>query len=1278
MFEHSGEVLFLVEAEDDGRFRFLAVNPTFAGVTGLPPSVVAGSLVNDVIPAASVELVLGYYRQALQTGRPATWIEESAYPTGTRTGHVIVVPVVDAASGRRFLAGSVRDLTGERRSEERARTTTAQLRAIFEHAGDAMLLTDDAGACLEANAAATTLFGYSREELLARNVSELVSAPEHARALRQQFLAQGRLAGECELLRKDGTMVMAEFSAITHISPGLHLTMGRDISARKQAEEAVRRSESRYRSVIEHGPVVFFATDAAGTFVVCEGKGLAAAGVEPQQIVGRSAFDTYGSLEVREPDGRMTTGAEALRRVMAGETVRGVTHLAGAYYDNTFIPAHGQDGTPDGMIGIAADITALVRTATTLHERSELFRAMIERGSDIISLHDADGTMRYQSPSITPILGYEPAELVGQPVLAFIHPEDREAAAAQAEAIRSRPGVHPPFETRFRHRDGSWRWFQCRGTNLLDDPTVRSVVFNSQDITARKAADRALRHSEEHFRTLIEKMSDVVTVIDADGVISYESPSVARVLGHQPSELVGRAAWDFVHPDDQPVLRQALAGGAVSNNLAYHYRFRHADGSWRILESVGRLVHESGAAVTAVIVSRDVTERTRAERDARLLQEVARELTEANDADTAIVATLRLVCEGQGWDFAEAWFPDSDGETLTQCPLWHGGPLFDKIRSAGTALHLRPGEGLPGEAWRRGAAVYSRDVSSDTLFARSAEARAIGLRTAVAVPGRAGDESHRILLVLHFAALEERVDDEQQNALLGVVTSQLGTAIQRKRTETAWRRTDRLLKTVVNGAPIIVFAIDGAGTFTMSEGRGLEVLALAPGEVVGRSAFEVGRDYPDVLRDLRRVLRGEAFVSYADVAGRTFQTWYSPVPAPDGGPPGAVGVSMDITERRQLEDQLRQAHKLESIGLLAGGIAHDFNNLLMVIIGYSELVLAAIDEGAPWRHELEQIEKAGQRASALTQQLLAFSRKQMLQPRSVDLNEVVRDVARMLQRLIGENIELCTELAPDLHRIRADPNQMEQVLMNLAVNARDAMAHGGRLVITTENVAEHAAAEAASVAGRAVRLSVSDTGVGMTEAVRKRVFEPFFTTKPVGKGTGMGLATVYGIVKQSGGEVAATSIEGEGTVLTITLPVEGAPEIAAADARDAAAPRGAERVLLVEDEVLVRQLAVRTLQSLGYEVAEAADGAEALQLYTASDRPFDLLITDVVMPHMSGPELVDRILTLNSRMKVLYISGYADDTVLRHGMLRHATHFLQKPFSAPVLARTVREALDTP
>ncbi|HEY0997690.1 MAG TPA: ATP-binding protein, partial [Gemmatimonadaceae bacterium] len=485
-----------------------------------------------------------------------------------------------------------------------------------------------------------------------------------------------------------------------------------------------------------------------------------------------------------------------------------------------------------------------------------------------------------------------------------------------------------------------------------------------------------------------------------------------------------------------------------------------------------------------------------------------------------------------------------------------------------------------------------------------------------------------------------------------------------------------LFDDVLATAPLGIAVFDTGPRYLQANEAFIAMAELEAGALAGRGP-EPGthRLDADLLPLLHQVLRdgipllNHRVVTHDGTHRRTCCTVsVFPVRGPDREVTGVACVAVDTSAQDDLELQLLQAQKMDAVGRLAGGIAHDFNNLLTVITSYASLALESLPPDTPLRADMQEIRAAADRATALTRQLLAFSRKQVMQPRVVHLNDLAHDMERMLQRLIGEDVELALDLAPDVGFVFADPGQLQQVLLNLAVNARDAMPGGGHLVIETANATlsrELSIGALGASAGEYVTLTVADTGAGMTPETQAHLFEPFFTTKPMGHGTGLGLATVYGVVKQSGGDIHVQSAPGEGTRVRIYLPRHHiADEGSDVSPHAAAVPRpGTETVLLLEDDGALRALAARILAGAGYRIIEAGDPEEALHRSAMHDGPVHLLLTDVVMPGLNGREVAERITASRPGTRVLYMSGYTDDEVMRRGIVAEDTRFLQKPFS---------------
>jgi two-component system, cell cycle sensor histidine kinase and response regulator CckA len=510
---------------------------------------------------------------------------------------------------------------------------------------------------------------------------------------------------------------------------------------------------------------------------------------------------------------------------------------------------------------------------------------------------------------------------------------------------------------------------------------------------------------------------------------------------------------------------------------------------------------------------------------------------------------------------------------------------------------------------------------------------------------------------------------------------------ERRRLTDELQANQHRFRTLVENSADGIALLERDGRFRYLTASAANLLGYAPADLVGRTADELV--LPEHVTDARQILRRSLETPGVPVSGEL------PCRHRDGSPRaielivvnhldtvevGAIVINYrDVTHRhraQQLEEELRQSQKIEALGRLAGGVAHDFNNLLGVILGASRL---AVTEGGDATRRLDQVQRAAEKAATLTHQLLAFSRKQVLMPQVLEVGSILRELDGMLERLVGEEIKLTTIVSPGLARVRADRSQLEQAIMNLVVNARDAMPDGGRLTVEAKNVdldADFVSRHAGSRGGQFLQLSVTDTGIGMDAETQRRVFEPFFTTKERGKGTGLGLATTYGIVKQSGGYIAVQSIPGGGSRFDIFLPrVEDAPTRSAEPVR-VKSNGGGETILLVEDDSMLRRVAAEILHASGYPVLEAANGEEALSLSRAHVGPLPLLVADIVMPGMSGRQLAERLLRERLETRVLYISGYTDDEILRHGIVEGTVDLLEKPFSPEALSTAVRRLLD--
>ncbi|MDY7041804.1 MAG: GAF domain-containing protein, partial [Chloroflexota bacterium] len=628
--------------------------------------------------------------------------------------------------------------------------------------------------------------------------------------------------------------------------------------------------------------------------------------------------------------------------------------------------------------------------------------------------------------------------------------------------------------------------------------------------------------------------------------------------------------------------------------------------------------------------------------------------------ETILDHTLRLVAADDAHIFLY------DGERLT-----FGTATWAGDRQQEPYSEPRP-QGLTHAVASSGERIVIPNVDEHPLFKGYPWGGAIA-----GLPLRVGE---RVVGVMNIAFEKPHTFTEDELRALGLLATQAAIAIENARLFEAAQRelaerkqAEEEIKRVAkfpgeNPNPVLRVAENGTLLYANEASR---PLLRAWGCQVHQALPDYWREF--TLNVLSSGVKEETEVEYDDL---TFSFTFAPMV--DAGYVNLYGL--DITERKLLEEQLRQAQKMEAVGRLAGGVAHDFNNLLTAIIGYSDLLQRGLNPYDPRRNDVLEIKKAADRAAGLVRQLLAFSRKQMLQPKVLDLNATIVNMKKMLHRLIREDIELLTILDPDLGSVKADPGQIEQVIVNLVINASDAMPQGGKLTVETMNVyldEEYDHPTVSVQPGPYAMIVVSDTGVGMDEDTQSHLFEPFFTTKEMGKGTGLGLATIYGIIKQSDGHIEVSSDLGQGTTFKVYLPaISEAVETAKQAAISDGPALGQETILLVEDEETVRDLARRVLLQRGYTVLEARHGKEALRICEEHEGPIDLLMTDVVMPEMNGRDLAEHLAPLYPEMKVLYVSGYTDNAIVHHGILESGVNLLPKPFTPSILARRVREVLD--
>ncbi|MBI1749384.1 MAG: PAS domain S-box protein [Acidobacteria bacterium] len=1132
---------------------------------------------------------------------------------------------------------------------ERSREQLGFQARILTNVSDAVISTDTNFHFTSWNPAAERIYGWKAEEILGRSLSEILQCryPDTVSSQVRQTLAEkGHITSEVVHTKKDGTTVFIETKGIAvrgeegQVTGYVHVN--RDITERKRAAEALHQSEAKFSKAFRTSPDAILLSDLESGMIFDVNDAFEKlSGFRREEVLGKRSID----LNLwPKPEQRATAVAELRRagrvRDFPFEFRTKTGELGAGVFSGEIIQL---DGKPC-MLTVVRDVTDARRAEEALRQSEARFSLLFRSSPDAIAVVEYDsGKYLDVNDGFLAMTGYRRAEVIGKTSMDFgLWAEASDRSRIREELMKD--GAIRNMLVQLRSRAGDVRDMLI-SAELIELEGVRCALAVARDVTTMSHAQQALRDSEEKFSTAFQSSPDAITINTlAEGRYVEVNDSFLRLSGFQRDEVIGRTGPElqiWMDPAERAAVLSKLREQGAVRNMEYTFRMK----SGELIDTVlsAEVIKLSGELHTLWVV-RDIREKKRAERALRESEERYRSIVETTSE----------------W----IWELDREGRHLYDNQAVESilGYRSEEIRGKDIGDLLHEGD---------------REEVARVLAQMMAEKR--GWRNWVS-RWRRRDGSYRYLESNAVPVLDEK----------GELTGYRGTerdVTERVMAEAALRASEERYRELFENANDIIYTHDLEGRFTSLNKAAELATGYLRDEVIGKNVSEIlTADTVEMALEMtmRKLARGgqttyEVAIAAKDGRRVTLEV-SSRLIYQDGRPLGIQGVGRDISERKLLEDQLRQAQKMEAVGRLAGGVAHDFNNLLMVIRGHGELALGRMLSSDPLRSSVEEMYQAADRAAGLTQQLLAFSRKQVLQPQVLDLNAIVTNMERLLRRLIGEHINLTTLCDPVLGQVQADPGQIEQVLMNLVVNARDAMADGGRLTIETHNVeldADFARQHPSVAPGRHVLLAVGDTGHGMNEETRARIFEPFFTTKELSKGTGLGLSMVYGIVKQSGGSIWVESSLGRGTTFKIFFPrVDKPVESGKADAKRRGPLPGTETVLLVEDEQAVRYLARDFLRALGYTVIEAGSGAEALRLSEAYHAEIHLLMTDVVMPGMSGRELATRLLQRRPATKVLYVSGYTDDAIGHHGVLSPGTAFLQKPFPMQALARKIREVLD--
>ncbi len=1259
-------------------------NPAFAAQTSYAADEVLGRSPGVLHGPGTDPATRAFIHESLRASRPVrAELLQYRKDRSEFWAEVEITPLFGPGGGVTHWVAVQRDVTERKKAEEALRESERRFRTVFDNSGVGMALVGLDGALIQVNPAICRMLGYQAEDLRAACAAGRARPPVSEREAR--LLAES-LAGERstftfeqEYYHSSGRSVWCIVTSVLLRSeagePLFFIRQFQDITERKLAADGLAARDAQLREAVrfadalfEHSPVAIQVYGPDGTSLRMNEAN--------RKLIGLPGAEAGELNAPTDPLMATQTSAADFRRAYAGEVIvrdarvgggddpegRPTTRRAELALNYVLYPLLGAGGEVEAVVSFRRDVTERVRAERARRQSEERFRAIFDQTYQAIALLAPDGTL-LEANETARLVGADPggvpAELVpGQRLWEtewwaganglgeLFH--SAVALCVQSEFVRFQAAHHSGREFDYSlkpYRDGAGR--------------LAYLIVEGRDITELRAAEAALREGEARLRAIGDNLPGGAIYrcrLSPEGETSFDyfSRGVEELLGLSCDEAVADSGrvLGLVFPEDRA--RRWAAKELSARTLGVF------DCEYRVeVPAPHREGGEAGAVGAAEIKWVHARAMPSRRADGSVVWDgVMADVTERKRAE------LRM---RQAWNVFSAGPAVLYRSTRTPPPACLA--VTENVRQFGVAAE----DLVSGRvAWDE--VIHPDDRSAATAPAGDAPAE----RTY-----RVVTSSGEVRWVYDYS-----VPGRDDTGRAAYSDGYLLDITEQRAAQEALRLANAQYELLAGHIRDVISIHDAEGRFVYASPSCLQISGYRPDELVGeRYELQVHPDDRSLLAEtFAKNLRGEATSiewRFQHKAGHWVWFETSATPLPDGGRGRGAGVvtsTRDITARKLVETQLRQAQKLEALGQLAGGVAHDFNNLLTVVIGCCELLLADKPAADPERPLLDDVLRAGERGAALTRQMLAFSRQQVVQCEVFDLAGLAAEAMKMLARLLGEDIALRTEFPPRLGRVKADPGQVEQVLMNLVLNARDAMPRGGTLAVqvaAAQFAAGDPALPQACRPGRYVRLSVRDTGHGMTPEVKARLFEPFFTTKPVGKGTGLGLATVYGAVQRAGGFLAVESEPGRGALFAAHFPeYDEAHDGPRSELARKPRPAGRETILVVEDDSGVRALTTAVLKRAGYNVIAAEDGAAALELWGTLAAPPDLVVTDVVMPGMSGRELAESLAAKCPQLKVVFLSGYTADAVIRHGVEYDRAAFLQKPYTAEALTRLVRSVLD--
>ena len=1182
---------------------------------------------------------------------------------GIKYFEIYFTPIIEDDTIKGFTE-ITRDVTERKQAEVALRKSEKKYQNFYNNAPDMYFVISPDGVIESVNQFGADYLGYTKEELIGSHVwsviykDDLETVKKKVAEIFKKKLQQSEL--EFRKVRKDGSILWVhERTQIVldeNDNPIEIWIICRDVTERKQAENAAKESEAKMRSIFQVAPIGIGVVSKR-ILMEMNDRFCEITGYCRDELIGENVrilyptdeeYEYVGREKYRQIEDRGTAVLETSFKRKDGKIINVL--LSSTPVDPTDLSA--------GITFTALDITERKRAVAELQESEEKLRLFIEHAPAALAMFDQE--MRYIAVSRRWMRDYR---LGDQNIVGRSHYEVFPEIPDRWKAVHRR-GLAGEIvlaeEDDFVRLDGTvqllrWEvrpWYEAGGA-------IGGIVIFTEDITERKRSEKALYEAVLRQNEAVKAANVGLWDWDLDTNKVRYSADWKKQIGYEEYEISDDfKEWESrVHPEDlEPTLEKVQHSIAEARrDHQAEFRFRHKDGSYRWILTQGSVIQdESGHPIRMLGSHVDITERKQTEEMLRTSEKFLKTLLNAIP-----IPVFYKDRNGRYLGFNRA-FETFFGETRDGLI---GKTVFDiNPPELAEIYHARDNELFEsGGVQQYESQVENADgVLRDVIFNK-----ALFFDSQKSVSGLIGT----ILDITEHKHAEQALQEEKDRA-----------------------------QRYLDIAGVMFIAINAKGKVILANRKASEILEYEQEEIIAKNWFD--SFLPDSNKDqvrtyFAKLIAGEIEqLEYYENPVLTkggkekHIVWHNIILKDDeGNVVGTLSSGEDITdlkqaekEKQQLEAQLQQSQKMEAIGLLAGGIAHDFNNLLTTIIGNADFALEQVRENTSLYSEIREIRKAGRRAAALTRQLLAFSRKQLIQPEILNLNDILKDTENMLRRTIGEDIELLRVFEPELWNVKMDPGQIEQILLNLVVNARDAMPTGGKLTVETSNTelddVYFQTHGVKSSQGSYVMITVTDTGTGMDKKTRSRIFEPFFTTKERGQGTGLGLSTVYGIVKQNNGHIWAYSEPGKGTTFKVYFPrikADGASDIE--EPLDENRLKGSETILVVEDNETLLKLTKKMLESYGYKVLTAQNGNEAMEIFNGHDGPIHLLLTDVVMPGMSGRELAEQIQSENPKIKVIYMSGYTDNTISKHGVLYDDIEFIEKPFSPKDLGLKVRKVL---